>query len=367
MDRLFKTYGRLLAETDLRFTRYLYEKINWDNRLIVIKGAKGVGKTTMILQHILRTFADKEKALYVSLDHLWFANHSVLDLAEYHYTHGGTHLFLDEVHKYKGWQQEVKNIYDSYPDMHIVVTGSSMLKLEESLVGDLSRRHRQYTLEGLSFREYLLLEQVAELPVLTLEQILENHFMEASQMTSKVKVLSYFEKYLVAGYYPFYKEEGDGFADRLQQVIDTIVTSEIPSVANIEYDSVYKAKQLLAILAETSPYTLNISSLCNTLQSSRNNVLKLVAQGYGVKLDGIGIFYPSIANVKGGAESVYDFNLTQNIKGVRFRFTPDSTDLDDLTSKAFGKKVTFGNGYYQEQTGKKAPMIPLAAAEEPEP
>jgi predicted AAA+ superfamily ATPase len=230
----------------------------------------------MILQHILRTFADKEKALYVSLDHLWFANHSVLDLAEYFYTHGGTHLFLDEVHKYKGWQQEVKNIYDSYPGMHIVVTGSSMLKLEESLVGDLSRRHRQYTLEGLSFREYLLLEQVAELPVLTLEQILENHFMEASQMTSKVKVLSYFEKYLVAGYYPFYKEEGDGFADRLQQVIDTIVTSEIPSVANIEYDSVYKAKQLLAILAETSPYTLNISSLCTTLQSSRNNVLKLI-------------------------------------------------------------------------------------------
>ena len=94
---------------------------------------------------------------------------------------------------------------------------------------------------------------------------------------------------------------------------------------------------------------------------------ELVAQGYGVKLDGIGIFYPSIANVKGGAESVYDFNLTQNIKGVRFRFTPDSTDLDDLTSKAFGKKVTFGNGYYQEQSGKKAPMIPLAAAEEPEP
>lgn len=276
MDRLFKTYGRLLAETDLRFTRYLYEKINWDNRLIVIKGAKGVGKTTMILQHILRSFEDKEKALYVSLDHIWFANHSVLDLAEYLYTHGGTHLFLDEVHKYKGWQQEVKNIYDAYPGMHIVVTGSSMLKLEESLMGDLSRRHRQYTLEGLSFREYLLLEQVAELPVLTLEQILSNHFMEASQITSKVKVLSYFEKYLIAGYYPFYKEEGDGFTDRLQQVIDTIVTSEIPSVANIEYDSVYKAKQLLAILAETSPYTLNISSLCTTLQSSRNNVLKLI-------------------------------------------------------------------------------------------
>ena len=276
MDRLYKTYGRLLAETSLDFTRYLYKQINWDNRLIVIKGAKGVGKTTMLLQHILRTFPDKQKALYASLDHLWFANHSILDLTEYHYTHGGTHLFLDEIHKYKGWQQEIKNIYDSYPQLHVVVTGSSMLKLEESLMGDLSRRHRQYSLEGLSFREYLELEQVAKLPVLSLETILEDHFMQASQITSKVKVLGHFEKYLESGYYPFYREEGDGFQDRLQQVIDTIVTSEIPSVSNIEYDSVYKARQLLAILAESSPYTLNISGLCVALQASRNNVLKLL-------------------------------------------------------------------------------------------
>ncbi len=276
MDRIYKTYGRLLAATDLGFTRYLYDQINWDNKLIVIKGAKGVGKTTMLLQHILKTFPDKQKALYVSLDHIWFARHTLLDLAEYHYTHGGTHLFLDEVHKYKGWQQEIKNIYDSYPDLHVVVTGSSMLRLEESLVGDLSRRHRQYTLEGLSFREYLELEQVAHLPVLSLETVLNDHFMQASQITSKVKVLGLFEKYIEAGYYPFYREEGDGFSDRLQQVIDTIINTEIPSVSNIAYDSVYKAKLLLAVLAESSPYTLNISGLCNTLQASRNNVLKLL-------------------------------------------------------------------------------------------
>lgn len=276
MDRIFKTYGRLLAGTDLGFTRYLYDQINWDNKLIVIKGAKGVGKTTMILQHILKTFPDKQKALYVSLDHIWFARHTLLDLAEYHYTHGGTHLFLDEVHKYKGWQQEIKNIYDSYPDLHVVVTGSSMLRLEESLISDLSRRHRQYTLEGLSFREFLELEQVAHLPVLSLENVLNDHFMQASQITSKVKVLGYFEKYIESGYYPFYREEGDGFSDRLQQVIDTIINTEIPFVSNIEYDSVYKAKLLLAVLAESSPYTLNISGLCNTLQASRNNVLKLL-------------------------------------------------------------------------------------------
>ena len=276
MDALFKTYGRLLADTDLSFTRYLYDKINWNNRLIVIKGAKGVGKTTMLLQHIKRTFTDQQKALYVSLDNIWFANHTLLDLAEYHYTHGGTHLFLDEVHKYKGWEQEIKNIYDSYPRLRVVVTGSSMLKLEESMAADLSRRHRSYTMEGLSFREYLQVEQVADLPVLSLETILKNHFKEASKITSKVKVLHHFEKYLASGYYPFYREEGDGFFDRLQQVINTVVTTEIPAVSRIEYDSVYKVRQLLAVLAEMKPYTLNISALCSTLQSSRNNVLKLL-------------------------------------------------------------------------------------------
>lgn len=276
MERLFKTYGRLLAETDLSFTRYLYETINWDNRLIVIKGAKGVGKTTMLLQHIKRCFPDVRKALYASVDNLWFSTHSILDLAEYHYTHGGTHLFLDEVHKYQGWEQEIKNIYDSYPKLQIVVTGSSMLKLEQSLVADLSRRHRLYTLEGLSFREYLKLERVVDLPVLSLDRILGNHFDESSQITSKVKVLQHFDEYIQSGYYPFYREEGDGFFDRLQQVIETIINSEIPAVGNVEYDSVYKTKQLLGILAELSPYTLNISSLCNTLQSSRNNVLKLL-------------------------------------------------------------------------------------------
>lgn len=276
MERLFATYARLLAETNLNFTRYLYDSINWDNRLIVIKGAKGVGKTTMLLQHIKRSFPDVQKALYASVDNLWFTTHSILDLAEYHYTHGGTHLFLDEVHKYQGWEQQIKNIYDSYPKLQIVLTGSSMLKLDQSLTADLSRRHRLYSMEGLSFREYLKLEGVADLPVLTLDEIINNHFNQASQITSQVKILHHFEKYIQSGYYPFYREEGDGFFDRLQQVIDTIVSSEIPAVSNIEYDSVYKTKQLLGILAERPPYTLNISSLCNALQSSRNNVLKLL-------------------------------------------------------------------------------------------
>jgi hypothetical protein len=265
-----------LAETQTDFFRYLYPKIDWNNRLVVIKGAKGVGKTTMLLQHIKSAFEKPETALYASLDNIWFTTHTVVDLADYHYIHGGTHLFLDEVHKYKNWQQEIKNIYDSYPRLHVIVTGSSMLKIQENMAADLSRRYRAYNMEGLSFREYLKLENIADLQVFTLEDILQNHFKIATEITSKVKVLQHFEHYLKSGYYPFYREEGDGFYDRLQQVVETIVSNEIPSVSNIEYDSVYKTKQLLGILAETTPYTLNISTLCNALQSSRNNILKLI-------------------------------------------------------------------------------------------
>lgn len=275
MQRLFTTYGRLLASVETCFVRYLYEQIDWSNRLIVIKGAKGVGKTTMLLQHIRRTFNDPQKALYASADHIWFASHSLLDLSEYHYTHGGTHLFIDEIHKYPNWEREVKNIYDSFPQLHLVITGSSMLRLEESLVADLSRRARQYELVGLSFREYLKLEGVADLPVLTLDEILASHFNIAQQITSQIRILPCFEKYLQCGYYPFYREEGDGFDMRILQVIDTILESEIPAVSDVEYETVYKAKALLAVLAERGPYTLNVSNLMATLTISRNSLLKL--------------------------------------------------------------------------------------------
>lgn len=277
MQRLFTTYGRLLASVQTDFVRYLYEQIDWSNRLIVIKGAKGVGKTTMLLQHIRLTFDNPQQALYASADHIWFATHSLIELTEYHYTHGGTHLFIDEIHKYPNWEREVKNIYDSYPKLHLVITGSSMLRLEKSMIADLSRRVRQYELAGLSFREYMKLEGVADLPVLTLEDILVSHFSKAQEITAKIHVLPLFESYVKAGYYPFYREEGDGFEMRLLQVIDTIVESEIPSVGDVEYETVYKAKALLAVLAERGPYTLNVSSLSNTLSVSRNSLLKLFA------------------------------------------------------------------------------------------
>lgn len=275
MEKLFGTYARLLSSVDLSFTRYLYNKIDWNNRLIIVKGAKGVGKTTMLLQHIKRSFADVKKALYVSADNLWLSNHSIVDLADYHYLHGGTHLFIDEVHKYKNWSEEIKNIYDSYPDMHIVVTGSCMLKIEEC-VADLSRRARQYTMAGLSFREYLALEGVIDILPIDLPNLLEDHFKIAQEIANEIKVIPHFEQYVQRGYYPFYREEGDGFYDRLSQVVSTIIETEIPAVGNVEYEMVYRAKLLMSVMAERSPFTLNITSLTKSLSLSRNSVIKLI-------------------------------------------------------------------------------------------
>ena len=277
MQTLFQTYNRLVERINYVHQRYLYDVIDWDERLVGIKGARGVGKTTMLLQHIRNAFPDRRKALYVSLDQLWFTQHSVMELAEYHYTHGGTHLFLDEVHRYPNWIRELKNIYDSYPDFYVVFTGSSLLELDNS-VADLSRRCRMYEMRGLSFREYLKFEHVADFPPLSLADILENHVQQASSITGKIKVLLHFEDYLSHGYYPFYKEsEEDGFYDRLRQVITTIIENDIPAVEQIEYETVKKTKRLVMLLAEMVPFTLNVTSLCSAIGTTRNQLIRLLS------------------------------------------------------------------------------------------
>ena len=278
MEQLFADFYRLLERySEFSQMRYLYDEINWDNRLILIRGPKGAGKTTMIMQHIQRSFPDKSKVLYCSVDHLWFASHTLLDLAEYAYTHDISHIFFDEIHKYQNWSQEIKNIYDSYPKLHVVVTGSNALEISRQKY-DLARRCRVYTMQGLSFREYLKLEGVADLPVLSLEEIVSNHINLSAEITIKknIKVLLYFERYIKEGYYPFYRDETTNYYDRLSQVIDTIIFNEIPAVSKLEYESVYKVKPLLAILAQQNPYTLNISALGKTLNASRNVLLKLL-------------------------------------------------------------------------------------------
>lgn len=275
VDYLYQTSNRKINQISLEYKRPLYYQINWDNRLIGIKGPKGVGKSTLLLQHIKESFSDRSKVLYVSLDNMWFSTNDLVDLVEYHYTHGGTHIFLDEIHKYKNWQDCIKNIYDDYPDLHIIYTGSSILKLKSG-DGDLSRRVRSYEMSGLSFREYLMFEGALEHQAINLEEILTDHISIASEIVSKIKVLPYFEHYLKNGYYPFYKEEGDGYLSRVQEVITQTIDMDIPAVEDVEYGTLQKLKKLLMILAVQVPFIPKMNELYQELDTNREQGLKLL-------------------------------------------------------------------------------------------
>ncbi|MGM9869913.1 MAG: AAA family ATPase [Sodaliphilus sp.] len=272
LQPLIDNYHRKIGKIDLRWKRYLYSQINWDARIICIKGARGVGKTTMLLQYILENYDNIDQTLYASLDDLWFLTHSLMDLVNWADRHGIRRLFLDEVHKYALWSETLKNIYDSYPDMSIVYTGSSLLIMDNAKV-DLSRRQTTYTLHGMSFREYLSFEGVVHFPAISLEDLLCNHVRCAMDITQKVKVATHFENYLRHGYYPFYREVGDDFAARLREVIAVVIDSDLPAVEKMTFETLQKVKKLVMIISERVPFEPKMSDLW--MQLSTNNELGL--------------------------------------------------------------------------------------------
>lgn len=275
LQALHAKYLRKLAAVDMTFVRYLYAQINWDVRMIGIKGARGVGKTTLLLQRIKLAFSDPNEAFYVSLDDFWFQKHTLDELAQWLNSRGVTHLFLDEVHKYPKWSQALKNLYDDYPEIQVVYTGSSMLEIDHSKA-DLSRRQTLYTLNALSFREFLAFEGVLQRPALTLEEVLHNHTVKAMEITKEVKVLRYFDDYLRRGCYPFYKESGDDFLLRLDETAQVVMEMDLPAVEDVTYQTIQKAKALLMIIAKNVPLEPNIQTLVNELETTRDLCLKLL-------------------------------------------------------------------------------------------
>ncbi|MDR0618707.1 MAG: AAA family ATPase [Bacteroidales bacterium] len=275
IETLYTSFHRRLSGVSLDYKRYLYEKINWDSRMLGIKGARGVGKTTLLMQRIKDVFAGTETAFYASLDDLWFNTNSLLELVEYLYTQGITNIFLDEVHHYPDWSQNLKNIYDNYPDLNIVYTGSSILEIDNSKV-DLSRRQSVYELNGLSFREFLAFENILQIEPLPLKELVKKHLTVAMDITSKLKIIPLFEKYLQHGYYPFYKDAGEDFFMRLKEVASLVIDTDLPSVEYVEYSTVQKTKKLLMILSAQTPFTPNISQLFKEIETTRDLGLKLL-------------------------------------------------------------------------------------------
>ena len=263
MELLRQTFLQKIEETSTGFIRYLHNKIDWDARLIAILGARGTGKSTLILQHI-KLYENIDKVLYVSADDIYFTAHRLADLASDFYANGGEALYIDEIHKYPGWSTEIKNIYDTYSKLRLVYTGSSILELEKG-GADLSRRKLEYRLYGLSFREYLSISKGIELPVCTLEDVLAN----AVEFPYKEhRPVALFKEYMVGGYYPYFMEPG--YRLRLQAVINQILENDIRDFAGMTVSTARALKKLMYIVAQSAPFKPNYSKIAEDLHLNRN-------------------------------------------------------------------------------------------------
>ena len=268
-------YHSRISQTTLDFKRYLHARINWDARVIGIKGERGVGKTTLLLQRIKEKYDTPDEAFYMSLDHYWFQSHSLQDLVDFLYRRGITELYIDEVHKYPGWSTILKTLVDQYADLRIVYTGSSMLEIDHSKV-DMSRRQTIYTLKGMSFREFLEYEGILRMDVVSLEMLLGSHAAIAMEIVPKTKILKQFETYLRCGVYPFYKDAGADTLPRLKEVVNLVVESDLPAVEKISWATIDKCKKLFMVIAEKVPLQPNVDRLAVSLGTTRDTLLSLM-------------------------------------------------------------------------------------------
>lgn len=276
MEALYTVFYQQLNQTNMQFKRYLFDKINWNNRLISLLGARGSGKTTLLLQYVKEKYGHtSQKVLYASLDHIWFGGKSLYELGESFVQNGGELLILDEVHKYATWSREIKNLYDGFPELKIIFTGSSILEISKG-EADLSRRAVQYFLPGMSFREFLKCEKALDVKPYTLKQILTNHIDIAQNISSQIKVLPAFSEYLRVGYYPYYLEGKDSYLTKLAQTINAVLEYDLPAIEKVDFSSIDKVKKLLYVISTMVPFSPNISKLSQDVGVSRNSLLAFI-------------------------------------------------------------------------------------------
>ncbi|GHV17566.1 ATPase AAA [Spirochaetia bacterium] len=276
MEELLEASRRRIINTSMDFVRSINHKVQWKARLIGVRGARGTGKTTLLLQHIKEVFAaEPGRVLYASLDNLWFARNNLLELADRFVKRGGTHLFLDEIHKYPEWARVIKNLYDDYPELSIVFTGSSLLEILNARA-DLSRRAIVYTMQGLSFREYLNLTAGTAFPVYGLEDILHNHEKISAEICALIKPFQYFAAYLQTGYYPYFTEGPDLYPMRLEETVAMILEMELPLLRGVEMAYIPKLRQLLAVISESAPFVPNISKLGERIGINRQTLIAYI-------------------------------------------------------------------------------------------
>lgn len=341
-----------LELVDMTFKRYMYARLPWTARLVGLMGPRGIGKSTMVLQHIKESDeADRRKSLYISADHSYFSMHTLIEIADQFVREGGEWLYIDEVHKYDGWSKELKQIYDSHPALHVFFTGSSMLDILNG-EADLSRRALLYEMQGLSFREYLEMFQGIRTPSRNLDEVLAGRI----QIDGLLHPIPMFTQYLRQGYYPFSKE--GYFQQRLQQVIRLTMEVDIPQYANMSTATGKKLRRMLSIIASNVPYKPEATGLANELKVSRNDIPTYLA--YMEKAGMIGQLRDETGGMRGlgKTEKVYLDNPNiiyamsgenANIGNVRETFFYNQTRL---TQEVTSSKISdFAIGKYTFEIG----------------
>ncbi|WP_121967136.1 ATP-binding protein [Myroides sp. N17-2] len=274
MEELLLEFQTKIARVSLEIQRYLVHQIDLNNRLISIKGARGAGKTTILLQ-VAKLHLPLQSTLYISLDHIYFYDNKLYDLAKQFVLYGGTHLLLDEVHKYQNWSRELKLIYDNFPELNVIFTSSSMLEIYKS-ESDLSRRAVTYYLKELSFREFISFETNTVYPTYSMATILEQHNAITTTLLEDIKPLPLFEKYLRIGAYPYYKENENLYNQKLLNTINLLIEIDINAVENLTYDTLVRLKKLLITIASSAPFTPNITKLSEKVGVSRNTLIQCI-------------------------------------------------------------------------------------------
>ena len=275
LEILFRKQAYIYKKIEnISYKRYFFDVVDFNERLIGLIGARGIGKTTFLLQYLQSLDIDEEKKLYFSVDSITTSNMKLFDIAEDFYNIGGKVLVIDEIHKYKDFEVELKEIYD-FLDIRVIFSGSSAIVLEHKKA-DLSRRAMIYRLQGLSFREFLAFKLGKSFPTYALQEILDNHVSIAKEIVREIKPLEHFKEYLRVGYYPFYFEAKENYCIKLEETINTVIESDLPIIFNIEPSNIHKLKQLTAYICASKPYELNLTSLAQKIGINRKTLYQYI-------------------------------------------------------------------------------------------
>ncbi|MBP7486887.1 MAG: ATP-binding protein [Parabacteroides sp.] len=275
MEAFFKTHNYLIEHLQSPVRRGLMDEINWNDRLIGIKGSRGVGKTTFLLQYAREFYGtDTKECLYINLNHFYFTERTLADFASEFRAKGGKVLLIDQVFKYPGWSKELRFCYDNFPDLKIVFSGSSVMRLKEENP-DLSGKVVSYNLRGFSFREYLNLMTGASFPAYTFDDILDHHEEIARLICDEVRPLAFFPDYLHHGFYPFFLEKRN-FSENLLKTMNMMLEVDVLYIKQIEQSYLPKLRKLLYLLAISAPCTPNVSQLSKEIQTSRATIMNYI-------------------------------------------------------------------------------------------